>query len=177
MDTEDSRIFTFSTKLGWFAISHDGGKIRRIKIGFDSELLVIKAMKSVCDDGHLVTRLNDDEREIQQVFKGYAAGGDADFKRLKLDQGKQPEFTRKVIEHCRRVPYGQTLTYGQLAAKAGSPKAARAVGSCMKQNRFPIVIPCHRIVAGGGIGGYNGPNGCQLKRRLLELEGVLAFKA
>ena len=82
MDTEDLRIFTFSTKLGWFAISHDGGKIRRIKIGFDSELLVIKAMKSVCDDGHLVTRLNDDEREIQQVFKGYAAGGRCRFQTI-----------------------------------------------------------------------------------------------
>ena len=80
MDSQDLRIFTFSTKLGWFAISHADGEISRIKLGFETELLAIKAMKSVCEDGHLVTRLNDDEREIRQVLKDYAAGGDADFK-------------------------------------------------------------------------------------------------
>ena len=77
-------------------------------------------------------------------------------------------FHRKVLAALARVPYGRTVTYGQLAARAGRPRAARAVGSCVARNPVPLVIPCHRVVASGGLGGFGG--GLDMKRRLLALE-------
>ncbi len=74
----------------------------------------------------------------------------------------------------RDVPWGETVTYGELAAIAGRPHAARAVGSAMRNNPLPFVIPCHRVVAAGNkIGGYGGGrNAIPLKRELLAREGV-----
>jgi len=80
-----------------------------------------------------------------------------------------PPFHRQVLLACGEIPYGRTVTYGQLAARVGRPRAARAVGQAMAGNPVPLVIPCHRVVAsGGGLGGYGG--GLDLKRRLLALE-------
>ena len=69
----------------------------------------------------------------------------------------------------RELPYGETVTYGELAALAGHPNAQRAVGTFCAENRFAIVVPCHRVVAAGGIGSY-GSLGVAYKQRLLELE-------
>jgi methylated-DNA-[protein]-cysteine S-methyltransferase len=81
-------------------------------------------------------------------------------------------FRRVVLEHLREVPRGETITYGALAARAGNPRAARAVGTACARNPVPIVVPCHRVLPGsGGIGNYGG--GPERKRALLALEGVL----
>jgi methylated-DNA-[protein]-cysteine S-methyltransferase len=78
-------------------------------------------------------------------------------------------FEQRCWEALRRIPYGETRTYGQIARTVGTPNGARAVGSANHKNPIPIVIPCHRVVAsGGGLGGYGG--GLDLKRRLLALE-------
>lgn len=175
MDTSNPRTILFSTKLGWIALSHSGGKIIRIKAGYDSELAAAKAIMDELDEVQFVTRLNDEERQMRKDFKDYAAGEKLDFKHLRLELGDETEFSREVLNQCRRVGYGQTITYGQLAEKAGSPRGARAVGTCMRKNRYPLVIPCHRIVASSGIGGYSGPRGCEFKQKLLELEGVTSF--
>jgi methylated-DNA-[protein]-cysteine S-methyltransferase len=80
-------------------------------------------------------------------------------------------FERRVLETARDIPPGATLTYGELAAKAGAPGAAREVGQAMARNRFPIVVPCHRVLAaGGGFGGFSAPGGLESKARLLTLE-------
>ena len=82
-------------------------------------------------------------------------------------------FAREVLAHLARVPYGDVTTYGTLAARAGKPRAARAVGTVMNRNPIPIVLPCHRVVgAGGGLVGYGG--GLERKRLLLRLEGAIA---
>jgi methylated-DNA-[protein]-cysteine S-methyltransferase len=80
-------------------------------------------------------------------------------------------FQRCVIETLRAIPYGETATYGEVAALAGHPNAQRAVGSVCAANRFALVVPCHRVVSAGGLGSY-GSLGPGYKRRLLELEGV-----
>jgi len=79
-------------------------------------------------------------------------------------------FARRVYRRLCAVPAGRTLTYGELARRAGAPGAARAVGQIMARNPLPRVVPCHRVVATGGLGGYGG--GLELKRALLEREGA-----
>ena len=82
--------------------------------------------------------------------------------------GERP-FRRAVYEALRQIPYGDTVTYGELAIIAGHPGAARAVGAAMKNNPVPLIIPCHRVVgAGNAPGGWSGPQG--LKELLLDLE-------
>ena len=77
-----------------------------------------------------------------------------------------------MLEELARVPYGELTTYGALAARAGRPRAARAVGMVMNRNPLPIVLPCHRVVGStGSLVGYAG--GLERKRALLELEGAL----
>lgn len=86
-----------------------------------------------------------------------------------LDYDGAPPFWRAVWEAARTIPHGRTCSYGELAARAGRPGAARAVGQVMAHNPLPIVVPCHRVVASdGGLGGYGG--GLDMKRRLLQLE-------
>lgn len=90
-------------------------------------------------------------------------------KRLHPDTSGLSEFTRRVLGICVRISPGQTLTYGELARKAGNPKAARAVGQVMAKNRFPLLIPCHRVVrSNGNPGGFGG--GRNMKQKLLAME-------
>ncbi len=77
-------------------------------------------------------------------------------------------FTRRALAAARGIPSGATITYGELARRAGSPRAARAAGQVMARNAVPLVIPCHRVVAATGLGGYAG--GLAMKARLLALE-------
>ncbi len=89
------------------------------------------------------------------------------------DPGPLSPFRRAVLAVVRAIPYGTTLTYGEVALRAGSPRAARAVGRVLARNPLPIVIPCHRVLAAGGRpGGYSGGAGLTTKCRLLALEGV-----
>lgn len=81
------------------------------------------------------------------------------------------EFQVKVWETLCQVPYGQVITYGELAVRAGYPRAARAVGMAMARNRIPIIVPCHRVIAQNGqLGGFG--YGIEIKRALLWLEGA-----
>jgi len=102
---------------------------------------------------------------------GYFGGGPDDFLDVELDLDGATAFERAVTAALRRVPTGETVTYGELAALAGHPNAQRAAGTFCARNRFAIVVPCHRVVAAEGIGSY-GSLGVEYKRRLLELEGV-----
>jgi methylated-DNA-[protein]-cysteine S-methyltransferase len=103
----------------------------------------------------------------------YFAGEPVQFQ-LPLDFLGRRGFFTKVWDLARSVPFGNVVTYRQLAAMAGNPGAARAVGSAMAANPMPIVIPCHRVVAAGGkLGGYSG--GIDWKVRLLALEGSLGL--
>ncbi len=80
-----------------------------------------------------------------------------------------PELMRRVLLEVCRIPYGETRSYGEVAALAGKPGAARYVGGCMAGNPFPVFVPCHRVVrADGGLGGFGG--GLELKRRMLAME-------
>ncbi len=140
------------------------------RISFDS----LPAVESRL--GFAVTWLAEDElslpcRRLADRIWDYFRGVRVEFDDFVLDLSCTSPFQLDVIEACRRIPYGEVRTYGELAALAGSPRAARAVGNVMRTNRFPIIVPCHRVVRSGGqLGGFSAPDGISLKRRLLELE-------
>jgi methylated-DNA-[protein]-cysteine S-methyltransferase len=101
----------------------------------------------------------------------YFAGSDVLFDDVELDFSWASQFQGAVAVALRGVMSGEVVTYGELAALAGYPGAARAAGSFCARNRFALIVPCHRVVGAGGIGGY-GATGTGVKRRLLALEGV-----
>jgi methylated-DNA-[protein]-cysteine S-methyltransferase len=110
-----------------------------------------------------------DGGELADRFAAYFSGEHCSFDDVALDLADTTSYQRALLDALRSMPYGETVTYGELAALAGSPGAARAAGTFCAGNRFPLVVPCHRVVAAGGIGGF-GSLGVEYKRRLLELE-------
>ena len=111
------------------------------------------------------------ELNIQQLCQDilrYLEGDNVDFMQYSLDLSHMTDFERDVLRQTRMIPYGQTITYSELAIHVGRPTATRAVGQALAKNPYPIIIPCHRVVARSGPGGYMG--GVELKTRLLELE-------
>lgn len=104
-------------------------------------------------------------------LKQYAAGKLTRFT-VPLDLAPLPPFTRQVLTTLLKVGHGKLLSYGELAARSGSPRAARAVGGAVGRNPIPVIIPCHRVVASNGIGGFG--LGLECKRALLAIEGVAA---
>jgi methylated-DNA-[protein]-cysteine S-methyltransferase len=113
-------------------------------------------------------RLDEARRELDQYF-----AGKREHFELPIDwQLAHPGFYRRVLRATAKVPFGEVITYGQAAQRAGSPRAFRAAGTALGSNPIPIVVPCHRVVrAGGDIGNYGG--GPEMKRFLLELEHAL----
>jgi methylated-DNA-[protein]-cysteine S-methyltransferase len=111
------------------------------------------------------------QAEIAALLRGEAA----DLSSLPLDMAGVPAFHRRVYEVARTIPPGATISYGELAARLGSPGAARAVGQALGRNPFAIVVPCHRVFAAGGkVGGFSANGGIRTKLRLLELETARA---
>jgi len=111
---------------------------------------------------------------IQELLAGNAQTGTG----IPLDLAGCTAFAQSVLEACRRIPAGKTVSYSRLAKMAGYPRAVRAAASVMRNNRFPIVVPCHRVVAkNGSLGGFMGKKGGKwlaLKKKLLEIEAGAA---
>jgi methylated-DNA-[protein]-cysteine S-methyltransferase len=114
--------------------------------------------------------------EVQRVIDRIVAllrGEAGDLSTITLDMDQVPAFHRQVYEAARAIPPGMTLSYGDIAARVGAPGAARAVGQALGRNPFPIVVPCHRVLAAGGkIGGFSAQGGVFTKRRMLAIEGA-----
>lgn len=109
---------------------------------------------------------------VQRLLRG---ARDDDLSDLPLDTDGIPEFHRRAQAAARRIPPGRTITYGELAKALGEPGAARAVGQAMGANPYPVIVPCHRVLAAGDAeGGFSAFGGVVTKRRLLETEGALA---
>ena len=106
-------------------------------------------------------------RQLDEYFEGHRQHFE-----LPLDIDSLAEFNRRVLHELARVPYGEVVTYGELAARSARPRAARAVGTVMNRNPLPIVLPCHRVIGSTGkLVGYGG--GLERKEALLRLEGAL----
>jgi methylated-DNA-[protein]-cysteine S-methyltransferase len=112
-----------------------------------------------------------DADDLIERFRAFLAGDAVDFADVELDLGWATSFQYALADALRAVPRGDVVSYGELAALAGRPGAARAAGAFCAANRFAFLVPCHRVVAAHGIGGY-GSAGLEVKRRLLALEGL-----
>ena len=109
--------------------------------------------------------------EVVIRLQAYFSGERVEFGDIELELDWCTSFQSAVADTLRAVPYGEVVTYGELAALAGYPNAQRAAGTFCARNRLPIFLPCHRVVAADGLGSY-GSLGREYKRRLLELEGA-----
>jgi methylated-DNA-[protein]-cysteine S-methyltransferase len=140
-----------------------------VRVGFGGEEGVLDELAAAVSPRvvHLPSRLDDVRRQLDQYFAGDRRHFD-----VALDRQLSHGYRRAVLEALSAVPYGQTVSYKDLAERTGNPRAVRAVGSAMATNPLPIVVPCHRVLrTGGALGGYGG--GIATKVWLLQLEGAL----
>ncbi|WP_156809794.1 methylated-DNA--[protein]-cysteine S-methyltransferase [Corynebacterium ciconiae] len=145
---------TVDTACGGFTLTASPRGITRVSFGADQPIApASELLRRAC-------------AQLQE----YAAGTRQTFT-VALDLPAHTAFRRHLYAALSAIDYGETISYGHLAARAGHPKAVRAAGTALKLNPLPIFLPCHRVLRGdGSIGGYAG--GLELKRQLLRLEGV-----
>ena len=161
-------LLVFQTALGWTGLLVDSNKIARLRFGFSTQIGLLRSF----DEHFDVVDPTPEQKQWIKLLKDYAKGKPVSLESLPLDFSSYSPFQSKVLKQCRKIPFGTTVSYGQLATQSDSPRAARAVGSAMRKNRYPLVIPCHRVVSSKGLGGYSASSGLSVKRKLLALEGV-----
>lgn len=111
--------------------------------------------------------------ELIEAIKAYAAGETIDFSDVPVDLDGVDDFRLAIYDAARKLSFGETTTYGELAKRAGHSGLARETGAALGANPVPLVIPCHRITAvGGKIGGFSAPGGSATKEKMLAMEGV-----
>lgn len=175
-DGGDPVVFSlalFSTDLGWFGLLGAAGKTCGLRIGHVSADEVRRSFAAGFAEDTREIKFDeyDWNPELRQRLRKYTQGARDDFRDVELQLPRLTDFQRRILNATRGIDYGATLSYGEVAAKAGSPRAARAVGNAMAANRISILIPCHRVVASGQkIGGFSAPQGIDLKKRMLALE-------
>ena len=169
---------TVFTRLGWIGIVGRRSRVVYVTMGHRHETSAWRRLHSArfaadparAADTHDAADWLD---VLADRLEAYAAGQLDDFRDVKIDLDRHTRFQRQVLRACRRIDYGHTASYTDLATRCGSPGAARAVGNVMANNRLPLIIPCHRVVGSAGrLGGFSAPGGLATKRRLLELESA-----
>jgi methylated-DNA-[protein]-cysteine S-methyltransferase len=162
----------FDTAIGRCAIAWNARGIAGVGFPEGSEEATRRRMLR----RHPSAREGSPPAEVQRVVDDIVAllaGGRADFGYALLDTAGLSDLQRRVYEIARDIPAGATLTYGEIAERLGDRLLARDVGEALGRNPFPIVVPCHRVLAAGGkMGGFSAPGGVRTKLRLLEIEGA-----
>lgn len=170
------QLAVFITDLGWFALLGFGDAAFGLTIGHASQEEVRSAVRDrFAAEGLEAVAECDWNPRLRTRLERYARGELVDFTDCPVRLPELTPFQRKIVAATQNIPYGRTTTYSRLAAAAGRPRAARAVGNVMASNCMPIVIPCHRVVpASGRFGGFSAPQGVALKQRMLEMEAETA---
>lgn len=169
--------YAFPSDLGWMAVAFRGDCLTRISFGHPSSAAAAAALGSeaefVADERELPRAI---ARTVERLQR-FAAGEADDFQDVQLDLSELTAFQLKVVKACRKIKAGQSRSYADLAAVAGSPRAARAVGNVMRSNRYPLIVPCHRVIGSNGkLCGFTSPQGLAMKQKLLEREGARTAK-
>lgn len=159
--TADSRTIQFhQTPLGWFESQWTEAGLYSLRL-VDSE----PAFEDRMTNDHSLAQALDDR------LHDYFATGGASFDDVRIDCTGWTPFSQSIYGRCRQIQPGTTITYKELAGRAGNIAASRAVGAAMARNRILLVIPCHRVVSSsGGLRGFSAPGGLDTKRYLLDLE-------
>lgn len=167
-DSAQLQLSIFETAIGWFGLLGNSKGLSRMVFAHPSA----KAVRQALGDDATGVQNTDWAPQLRKKFEAYAAGQKVRFDEVKIiRQRPLTEFQKQVVEIVRSIPRGETLTYGEVARLAGSPGAARAVGSVMSSNPIPIIVPCHRVVgACGSLGGFSAAGGIRTKQWMLEIE-------
>lgn len=164
------RYVIFDTAWGAFGVVTRGGRVVSTYLP-GRKSAVLRRIKALWPDA---TESRDALPSFRKQITAYFTGVRTRFS-VALDVSSMSPFRQAVLQACRRIPYGRIASYADLARAAGSPGAARAVGSTMANNPAPLVIPCHRVLrSDGSVGGFSSPQGVKQKMRLLRLEGALS---
>ena len=122
------------------------------------------------NDNHQASPLTE---QVAEMLRIYFMGQKQAFEAVPVDLKGVTQFRAGILSLIRSIPHGETRSYGQVSLMAGSPGAARAVGGAMASNPIPVIIPCHRIIAADGrLTGFTAPGGLELKKILLQAEGI-----
>lgn len=159
----------FETRLGYIALASDNGKLTHSTLPQSSREQALNMIEAGLGESGVedISAFGD----LPSRLMRYCAGEQVDFSDVEIDLSDLGPFHTAALLAAQRVPYGELVTYREIARIAGSERASRAAGSAMANNRTLIIVPCHRVVASGGkIGGFS--SGLNWKRRFLELEGV-----
>jgi O-6-methylguanine DNA methyltransferase len=170
--SQSLKYVVFKTRWGYFSLfGSEKGLVRSYLPVDDAQT----AKKLLLDD---TAKAESDTRflaGLQKKIKAYFEGSYVDFADARLVLDGLSDFSGKVLTACKKVKYGQTISYWELAKLAGKPGASQAVGNILSRNRLPLIIPCHRIIRrDGNIGGFSAPGGVGLKEKMLELESSLS---
>ncbi|HWA99245.1 MAG TPA: methylated-DNA--[protein]-cysteine S-methyltransferase [Pirellulales bacterium] len=174
-NTSGTATLVFETELGWMALRSSERGIQRLTFAHGTPDQAARAVANYPCDSRIV---EPDDDTLAARLRAYAAGQEDDFLDVALDlPSSLSEFALRVTNRCRRIAWGSTMSYGELASSVRAPGAARAVGSVMARNPVPILVPCHRVLgASGRLGGYSMGSGLPVKRRLLSLERVAGWQ-
>ncbi|MCA8998882.1 MAG: methylated-DNA--[protein]-cysteine S-methyltransferase [Planctomycetaceae bacterium] len=157
----------FETPMGWCGMAGTSRGVCRLTFGHRSgeEVLADLGMKKRDSAETLWAH------PAQRLLTDYLSHQPVDLSVIPLDLPPGTAFQERIRAIVREIPYGKTLSYGEVAIEAGYPGAARAVGTVMSTNPIPLLIPCHRVMgAHGKLGGYSAPQGLAMKRLLLDME-------
>jgi methylated-DNA-[protein]-cysteine S-methyltransferase len=162
----------FETPLGWLGIAWSEKGLTQLQLPSHDRTATERRLQR-----RTVDSVESDPpawvAEIVETLKRYAAGEQVDFSSVPVDLAGIDAFRLAIYDAARKLAFGETTTYGELAARAGYPGEARDTGQALGQNPVPIVVPCHRILAAGNkIGGFSAPGGSATKEKLLNMEGV-----
>jgi methylated-DNA-[protein]-cysteine S-methyltransferase len=168
----DCAFFIFDTAIGRCALIWRGGLLVGAALPEASEAELQRSIErrfSSCVQAGPPPPI----RAAMEAVVRLLSGEKEDLTGFELALGGLPGFDRSVLEEIRRIPCGETRTYGEVATMLGQPGAARAVGRALGRNPIPIIIPCHRVLAASGrSGGFSAPGGASTKLRILEIEGA-----
>lgn len=169
-DSDSVEFSVFETACGWIGLVGKNQVVRQLRLGYLDPRSLIADLQSAGIPVEPVGA-TDWHPELRQLLQEYVQGKPVSFLSVRFQLPPLTPFQQLVLRQVRTIPYGQVMTYGDVARRAGRAGAGRAVGTVMANNPLPIIIPCHRVVAAGGkLGGYSSPQGVKLKQWLLDLE-------
>jgi DNA-3-methyladenine glycosylase II len=164
----------FPTREGFVGLGWTTSGVRHLILGLAEEKTAV-ALEETCADLPLVKRNSGDAAQLVRRIKAHLMGKNDDFLDVPVQYPSVGEFSLKVLHRLRKVLPGEVVTYGELAALCGKPKAARGVGSIMGSNPIPLIIPCHRCMGkDGSLTGFSTEGGIEVKARMLFREGYVA---